>query len=72
MLRTDGDSQAPNGEATDTEAESDAEEAVTDIQPGRSPLPWLMSRLSFVARNLIIGRPSGHEQNRSYVRVARV
>ncbi|KAJ9108547.1 hypothetical protein QFC19_002263 [Naganishia cerealis] len=33
----------------------------------KSSLPWLMSRLSFVARNLIINRPAAHEQVRTMI-----
>lgn len=55
------------------EEDSEAEDAHADADASqKAPLSWLMSRLSFVARNLIISRPSGHEQIRSPVSAAKV
>ena len=38
-----------------------------DENKSKSTLPWLMSRMSFVARHLILNRPAAHEQVRSIV-----
>jgi hypothetical protein len=45
----------------DEDAEHDQPEEVTENAPGQNGLSWLMSRLSFVARRLIINKPSTAE-----------
>jgi hypothetical protein len=47
------------------EIEDDDNEDVQDNEgKSKSSLPWLMSRMSFVARNLILNRPAAYEQVR--------
>ncbi|KAJ9115827.1 hypothetical protein QFC22_004968 [Naganishia vaughanmartiniae] len=51
----------------DGRADDDIEDGEGVDPKNKGSLPWLMSRLSFVARNLILNRPASHEQVRTVI-----
>ncbi|OCF30821.1 U3 small nucleolar RNA-associated protein 20 [Kwoniella heveanensis BCC8398] len=44
----------------ETDADDDAEGAAEEERAQKNPLSWLMSRLSFLARHLLVHRPAQH------------
>lgn len=67
VLSSGSSARNDNEEALDSEDDEQDVQGDNNNTSDKSPLSWLMSRLSFIARSLIINRPSGHEQIRSFV-----
>lgn len=70
ILYIAGKAFAADGEAIVTEEAHDDDEPSTATQQVKTSggLSWLMSRLSFIARNLIINRPPAHQQLRAPIK----
>jgi U3 small nucleolar RNA-associated protein 20 len=51
----------PESDASDDEDDTAEETAMTEGSSRQNGLSWLMSRLSFIARRLIIKKPSAAE-----------
>ena len=50
------------------ETDNDVDDVDGNAPDKGQPLPWLMSRISFIARHLIIHRPTPHQETTSLVR----